>query len=116
MENNEKSVKLRGGPRHTTTWVKILENGDVLVDYFDFSDEAESSFGNDVAYVVTIKAADKAKLLQLLTAEKPIESTQVGLDDTVLRIMDERFESYFPLMAWLKESGVEYEKKFDSWA
>ena len=46
-------VKLRGGPEKTVTWI-WLENGHLKVEFYDFSELAQSMFGNDIAYTITV--------------------------------------------------------------
>ncbi len=57
-------IKLAGGPEKTVTWV-WLENAQLKVEYYDFSEDAQRMFGNDIAYTITVR--DMAKLFITVT-------------------------------------------------
>src|SRR5215213_5662171 len=86
-ENAEKSIKLAGGLEHTATWIKISGEGDLIVDFYDFSAEAHRWFGNDVAYLLTVKSTEKGKILRLLTDGKGTDLIELSEDDAILRLM-----------------------------
>jgi hypothetical protein len=94
LENNEKSVKLAGGLEHTTTWIKITGDGDIIVDYYDFSDESQNSFGKDIAYLLTIKGLEKATILRLLSDDTAMVLSGLSTDDLMLKLMQSKFSNY----------------------
>ena len=51
-------VKLAGGPEKTVTWI-WLENSQLKVEFYDFSDLAQRMFGNDIAYTITVEEMPK---------------------------------------------------------
>lgn len=113
MDSIEQSVKLTGGPQKTTTWVKISGDGEIVVELYDFSEEAHSFLGNDVAYMLKIEAPEKKKILSRLSGEEGDES---ALDEKILTLFLARFSSYFEIKEWLKKNDIAYKKTFDSWA
>jgi hypothetical protein len=96
-------IKLSGGLDKTVTWV-WLENGYLMVEYYDFSDSAQSTFGNDIAYTLTVKGMRK---LYTLTMQ----------DETSLILwLVENFMDYFGIERWLKENKIDFSIERESWA
>lgn len=114
MRADEKAVHLSGGLKHTATWVKISNTGDLVVDYYDYSEDAHNHLGNDVAYLLTVEASEKLRMMHLLTDE--IESVKSDLDDAILKLMQTKFDSYFQIEQWLKDNNITFQKSFDPWA
>ena len=98
----EKS-KLSGGPEKTTTWI-WLQDGHLKVEYYDFSDEAHTFFGNDIAWTITVLEMEKL----LSTVNKDSE--------TLIPWMEQYFRSYFGIKQWLEENGIEFSIERESWA
>ena len=46
-------VKLQGGPEKTATWI-WLEAGKLKIEFYDFSELAQTVFGNEIAYTLTV--------------------------------------------------------------
>lgn len=101
---------MRGGLDRTASSVILKDDGSLVVELYDFSDEAERHFGNDVALLVTVGAAEKRTVLERLGGER------LAGDDELLRLVEGRFGDYFELVRWLDENGVPYHKGFDAWA
>lgn len=116
MASNEKSVKLRGGLEKTATWLKITSDGELIVDYYDFSNEAQDTFGNDIASVLTIKPQEKIRILQLLSNSIEVTNGESSTDELLLKLMSEKFDSYFAIENWLQTNGIEYQQHYDAWA
>ena len=96
-------VKLEGGPDNTATWI-WLENGILKVEYYDFSKEAHTFFGNDIAWTITVQDMDK------------LYST-VNKDATsIISWMQPYFKSYFGIKQWLEENGINFTIERESWA
>jgi hypothetical protein len=53
-----KKVQLNGGPDKSTSWI-WLENGQLKVEYYDFSEPAQKLFGNDIAWTITVNDMDR---------------------------------------------------------
>lgn len=96
-------IKLVGGPEKTVTWV-WLENGQLRVEYYDFSEDAQQMFGNDIAYTITVR--DMAKLF-----------STVGRDEiTLIPWALEYFKSYFGIKQWLEGNKIEFTVEIESHA
>ena len=107
------SVKLNGILDHTASWVRVLPDGRVELEYFDYSPSAHDAFGNDVAWMYRIEASHKPLLVALL-AEKT--GTAIDGDEAMLDAFARSFADTWTVKDWLKEKGVPYEEEFDSWA
>jgi hypothetical protein len=100
-------VKLKGILDGTASWVRLLEDGRVELEYFDFSPAAQDTFGNDVAWMYRIDAAHKPRLYELLG---------VSDDDAMLNALAWNFGDVMLIHDWLLEKQIPFEKEFDSWA
>ena len=90
----------------------ILADGRIQLDLYDFSDEAQSSMGNDVAWFWNIDAAHRPRLVKLLE-----ERTCVAIrNDQELLEAFRQFEDVHAIRDWLKEMQIPFEEVFDSWA
>lgn len=96
-------VKLTGGLEKTVTWI-WLEEGALKVEYYDFSEAAQNTFGNDIAYILTVKEMEK-----LYSATKQNEFS-------LIEWLSRNFQSYFDIKKKLDESKIEFDKEIDSWA
>ena len=115
-ENKMKRVRFRDGLENTASSAEIKDDGTLVIEFFDFSEEAEGVFGNDVAYQLIIPAADKETILSTLINDETTMKRAGDSDVELLRLLEERFKSYFDLRDWLDENGVDYQKVFDAWA
>ena len=52
------SITLRGAAPHTANMARIMPDGSLEVELFDFSPEAHQWLGNDVAYIVRVSPQD----------------------------------------------------------
>jgi hypothetical protein len=107
------SVKLKRPAAHTASWVKILVDGRIELEYFDFSEDAHDMFGNDVAYMYYVEVADKPRVVELL--EERTGATISG-DQAMLDALAEEFPDVWSIKNWLAEKQVPFAKEFDSWA
>ena len=96
-------IKLTGGLEKTVTWI-WLENNQLKVEYYDFSEEAQNAFGNDIAYILTVNEMDKLFSISNQNA------------DSLLEWLVKNFQSYFGIKQWLEENKIAYKKEIDSWA
>lgn len=96
-------TKLAGGPEKTVTWI-WLENGQLKVEYYDFSEEAQRMFGNDIAYTITVTEMDR-----LYSSSK---------QDAKLLIpwLADNFQNYFAIKKWLEEMDIDFHLETESWA
>jgi len=99
-----KKRKLSGGPDKTVTWIWLDDDGQLKVEYYDFSEAAQRLFGNDIAYNLTFKQMDK------------LFST-VNQDATsLISWMEQYFKSYFGIKQWLTENGIDFRVDIEGWA
>lgn len=98
-----KKVKLSSAPDKTATWI-WLEDGELKVEYYDFSKQAHTFFGNDIAWIITV--SDMEKLFSIVNKEEA----------TLISWMEGNFKSYFDIKQWLEENGIEFRIKRESWA
>ena len=96
-------VKLSGGPEKTVTWI-WLENRQLKVEYYDFSEPAQRFFGNDIAWTITVHEMDK--LLSIVNHDEA----------SLISWMEEYFKSYFAIKQWLEENKIEFSIARESWA
>ncbi|MFO0795911.1 MAG: hypothetical protein U0804_00385 [Gemmataceae bacterium] len=89
--------------------------GDSLViELYDHGPQSESSFGNDVAFLIHVTAEHKPRVLALLRA--PGEAPTAGDDAKLYMLLRERFRDYYEVQRWLDANSIPYRKNFDSWA
>jgi hypothetical protein len=88
-------------------------DGGIELELYDFSDEAQSSMGNDVAWIWKIDAAQRPRLVELLEGRT---GAPIRDDQTLLDALAQSFSHVHAIRDWLKEEGIPYEEKFDSWA
>jgi hypothetical protein len=101
--NSAQKVQLSGGPDKTVTWI-WLEGDHLRVEYYDFSEDAQRLFGNDIAYTITVDEMDK-----LFSALNQNEATLVPW-------MAQYFKSYFGIKKWLEESKIGFRLEIEGWA
>jgi hypothetical protein len=112
-----KRVKLKGDMPHAAHTAEITADGGLVVELYDFSDDAHSSLGNDVAFLLRLSSEAKGELLsKLIETGGPLESAGGQEDDLVLRLLSERFATYHDVQKWLQEHAIPFQKEFDSWA
>ncbi|KXK15994.1 MAG: hypothetical protein UZ14_CFX002000170 [Chloroflexi bacterium OLB14] len=96
-------IKLNGGLNKTVTWI-WLDNNQLKVEYYDFSEDAQNTFGNDIAYILTVNEMDKLFWVSNQNT------------DTLIAWLAENFQSYFEIKQWLEKNKIGFEKEIDSWA
>ena len=96
-------TKLPGGPEKTVTWV-WLESAQLKVEYYDFSEDAQRMFGNDIAYTITVR--DMPKLFSVVSKD----------ENTLILWIVEYFKSYFGIKKWLEENKINFDVEIESHA
>lgn len=96
-------TKLSGGPEKTVTWL-WLENSQLKVEYYDFSETAQQLFGNDIAYTITVHEMDK------------LYATVNQKENSLVPWMEQYFKSYFGIKKWLEENGIDFSVQVEGWA
>lgn len=103
--DESKKVKLSGGPDKTVTWIWLdPANGQLKVEYYDFSESAQKLFGNDIAYTITVTDMDK------------LFSTVNQKETSIIPWMEEYFKSYFGIKKWLEENKIDFSVEIEGWA
>jgi hypothetical protein len=103
-------IRLQGGLERTASSAYIDGEGRLVVECFDFSEDAHNFFGNDVAFVLTIAAELKQALLERLRVDASAES---DADEALLRAVADRFSSYFDIKTWLEAEELAFTSSFD---
>jgi hypothetical protein len=112
----EKGVELKGGLKHTASSVKIKHDGSLVVELYDFSDDAQQWLGNDVAFLLKVSLADKSRMLSCLLEGQTKMPGPLERDALLLQLLKEQFDSYYEVKRWLDKNKIPYEKEFDPWA
>ena len=97
-------IKLSAGPGKTAIWIWLATNGQIKVEFYDFSQTAQRMFGNDIACTITVGEIDK-----LFSAARKDGTS-------VIRWMAENFQSYFGVRRWLEENEIGFSVERESWA
>ncbi len=101
-------VKLRGVLERTASWAYVDGRGELVVELYDFSPDAHTWLGNDVAFLLHVAAADKARVIAELGG--------AGDDGALLRLLRERFEDYYAVKEWFDQHAIPYRREFEPWA
>ena len=96
-------TKLAGGPEKTVTWI-WLENDLLKVEYYDFSEDAQKMFGNDIAYTITVTEMEK------------LYSSSKQNEDLIIQWLADTFQNYFAIKKWLEELNIGFRVETESWA
>ena len=98
-------VKLSGGPDKSVTWIWLdPADGHLKVEYYDFSEDAQRLFGNDIAYTITVEEMDK------------LFATLHQNEESLISWMVQYFKSYFGIKQWLEESKIGFRVEVEGWA
>ncbi len=111
----ERRVRLRGVLAQTASWATIGDDGGLIVELYDFSDEAHHLLGNDVAFLLHVGAAGKREALARLRPGAQPANEPEG-DALLLRLLAERFADYYAVEQWLAGEGIPFRKEFEPWA
>ncbi len=100
--------KLREPLQGQTGWLRLTPLGGLEIELYDYSSDAESWFGHDVAWVWTVETLEK---LWEHLPERARYSSEALFDALTEVAPDAR-----GLVRWLREKGAPVAEKFDSWA
>ena len=106
-------VRLKGILEKTASWARVLNDGRVELEYYDYSSSAQDWFGNDVAWMYRIAASEKPRMFTLLSIQtgKPVADDQAMLDALAAGFGDVKL-----VRDWLQDNQVPFQEEFDSWA
>lgn len=103
-----KFPRTAGTPKQSASWVRILPSGELEFEFFDYSDEASSSLGGDVAFLYRIPAQQIPLLMQVLN---------IPSMDLLLSSLVQIFPSALHAGQWLKQNPTFHlTQTFDSQA
>lgn len=75
------------------TWVWIEDDGSLVIEFYDYSEDAQKCIGNDIAYILTVPPSEIGKVL--------------------LELFAERFASYFAVQEWLTLKDISFAKRVE---
>ena len=96
----------------TATFFYWDDDGNFVVELYDHSSKAEEHFGNDIAYLLTIKGKDCPELWSRLKHECQTLSGHDRLD--LAKMMRHKFNDYFKAKRWLESENIDFDIRFDS--
>jgi hypothetical protein len=110
--DDDGSIRL-GCPRdHTSAWARILEDGKIELELYDFGSQAMKEFGNDVAWLYRVDVDDKPKLMDALSG---YAGRIIDDDDELLDVIACHFEHVHAARDWIQDVGISLEEEFDAW-
>jgi len=115
-DGQPRRIRLRGVLDRTDSSATVRPDGSLVVEFYDFSEAADDSFGNDVAFLLILDPQATARVLSLLLQEKPGTKVLGDPDELLLKLLQDRFVDYHAVEKWCRENRVPFEKKFDAWA
>ena len=107
-------VRLKAPWSGASAWARIRgEEGDLELELFDFSEEAQSSLGNDVAWTWRVPGSEKERVRERLgvRAGRRLEG-----DAEMLGAMVLEFANVHGVRDWLRAEGFSVTEEFDGWA
>lgn len=105
-------VKLKGNVPNSVSWIRLLEDGRIELEYFDRGAGSEDHFGGDVAWMYRVSASDEPRLRGLLEKQANAAITD---DRALLGTLAQAFPDAWAIRHWLREKGIRFEEEFDSW-
>jgi hypothetical protein len=112
-ENARHEVKLQGVLEKTASWARVLDDGRIELEYYDFSSDAEDWFGHDIAWMYYVEAGEKSRICALLAEHTGV---RIDGDRAMLDAMAANFRDVKLVRDWLKEKQIPIRQGFDSWA
>jgi hypothetical protein len=107
------SIKLSSPWEKSAAWARVLQDGRIELELYDYSEEAQAHMGNDVAWLYRIETEHKPRLLALLQERAGVA---IADDETLLDVLARTFAHVHAIRDWLRTNQIPYEEKFDSWA
>jgi hypothetical protein len=98
-------VRLKAPWSGASAWARLLEDGSIQLELYDFSEEAQNWLGNDVAWRYTVAPASVPELRRLLPAPD---------DVAVLEAFAGNFPHVHAVRDWLRSNGIPFDEAFDS--
>lgn len=115
MDQPKRKIQLNEILDKTSTSIALESDGSIVVDHYDFSDEAQAHFGNDVAFQLLVPLSSVELLHNVLSVSGGFRSPEEA-GFRLMQVIQNRFRGYHAFQHFLQENSIPYEKKFDSWA
>ena len=101
-------MKVRSPWVKSAAWARVITDGSLELELYDFSPQAQSSMGGDVAWIWTVEAKDMPQLLTLLPSQAQ-ESDEGFLTMLILSFMD-----VHAIRDWIRQKQIPLREDFDS--
>lgn len=112
-EANARSTIVWSRASGTTTWLRILADGSLEVERFDYSPLAHEHFGRDIAFLDTVAEAGVTRLVEFLSGQ---ECGPIAGDAELLAAIPRHFSDFHALRTWLESEGIPCQRTVDEWA
>jgi hypothetical protein len=104
------SLRMPGVLEGTVGFVRRTERGELEVELYDFSEQAQEKLGGDIATIYTVRAEHLQQLAARLAERSAGEPASIEQVQCLLA----SFETVDSLIDWLtRESGVPFSKAVD---
>jgi hypothetical protein len=106
------STRLKDCTSNTVSWIRILEDGRIELEYCDGNAGAEDHYGGDVAWICRTSTFSESRLRDLLASET---NSPVNNDRTTLKAIERMFCDAWAVRNWLRCHSIPIEQEFESW-
>jgi hypothetical protein len=103
-------IKIRSPWEKSSAWARVITDGSLELELYDFSLQAASSMGGDLAWIWTVQASDMPQVLSHLPAMAS-ES-----DRGLLTVLAGSFTDVHAIRDWIREKEIPLREDFDSQA
>ena len=107
------SIKVKSPWDHSSAWARVMADGSLELELYDFSEEAQNNMGNDVAWIWSVAAVDVPQVVRLF---QEMTGSTIKDDKSLLKTLKKHFPHVHAARNWLREKQIPLEEKFDSWA
>ena len=101
-------MKVRSPWEKSAAWARVITDGSLELELYDFSPQAQSSLGGDVAWIWTVEAKDMPQLVAALPSQAR-ES-----DEGLLTILILSFIDVHAIRDWIRQKQIPLREDFDS--
>lgn len=103
-------LKIRSPWAKSSAWARILVDGSLELELYDFSPEAQQSMGNDVAWIWTVESQHMPTLIERLP------NLAHGSDQALVQYLILAFVDVHAIRDWIRQQEIPLREDFDSWA
>ena len=112
----EQRVKLRGVLAQTASSARSRADGSLVVELYDFSDDAHKWLGNDVAFLLDARRGAEGRSCWCGCCRRRNRRARRIATRCCCSVLAERFDDYYDVQQWLAEQGIPFRKEFEPWA